>query len=386
MTIMKFSDIVQRFDAPLNALYRERDARRARDAKMIDLVSGNVNQAGLVFPPASLKQALTKGAQRAEIYAPNPLGQPVARAAVSAYYKREGVNVPADQIVLTAGTSLSYFYLFKLLANPDDEILCPTPNYALLNSIADLAGVRVTSYGLREGKRWNMDLNGLRARITARTRAIVLISPHNPTGAVATEDELAALTEIASKHNLPIISDEVFSAFVFNGRLPRPAQQKTPLLFTLNGLSKMFALPGMKLGWIGVTGQQEPVKKALQALDMISDTFLPVNEAVQFALPDIFTKGKKFLAGYQQEIGLRAERASQLLKGLDFVKPEGGFYLTLKVKGDEEKAALNLLRKEGILVHPGYFYDLEGSHLVLSFVSPPNVLKNTLNKIRKSLV
>ena len=135
-----FSDIVQRFDPSLNALYRERDARQARGARTIDLVSGNVNRAGFIFPPAILKQALAKGAERAQIYAPDPLGQLIAREAVAAYYQREGLHVPVDQIILTSGTSLSYWYLFKLLANAGDEILCPRPSYPLLNSIADLCG------------------------------------------------------------------------------------------------------------------------------------------------------------------------------------------------------------------------------------------------------
>lgn len=375
-----FSAIVQRFDAGLNALYRERDARKARGQKIIDLVSGNVNRAGFIFPPEILRQALTQGARQARLYAPDPLGQSAAREVIRYYYHTEGLKIPASQIVLTPGTSLSYLYLFKLLANPGDEILCPRPSYPLLDSIADFCHVRLTGYRLLEKNRWEIDLDHLRSVINSKTRAIVLISPHNPTGAVATNEEIAGLVQIAAQHGLPIISDEVFSAFLFNQRrLPRPAHPH--LAFTLNGVSKMFALPGMKIGWIAVTGDPDRVQKAVQALDMISDTFLPVNEAAQFALPVIFSKGRSFLTGVKNDIARRAEMAAETLKRFSFVKPEGGFYLTLKIPGDEEKTALELLKKEGILVHPGYFYDMEDAHMIISFISPPEMLRSSLRKI-----
>jgi alanine-synthesizing transaminase len=386
-SFMIFSDIVQRFGGGLNALYRERDARRAKGKPVIDLVSGNVNRAGFVFPPAALKQALAAGVDRAKIYAPDPLGQLSAREAIQQFYRREGVPIPAEQIVLTAGTSLSYAYLFKILANPEDEILCPTPSYPLLDSIAEFSGIRLTKYRLAEKSRWEIDLDDLRSQITPRTRAIVLISPHNPTGAVATYEEIAALVEIADEHDLPIISDEVFSAFIFNGqRLPRPAGHAAPLVFTLNGISKLFALPGMKIGWIGVTGESAAVQKAVRALDMISDTFLPVNEVAQAALPLIFKKGSTFLKGFQKEVEKRAAFALEKVRSLPHIEaipPEGGFYITLRLKTTEEEPyALNLLRKEGILVHPGYFYDMEGNHIILSFVSPLPHMKRSFKKLQ----
>ena len=361
-----FSDIVQRFDGSLNALYRERDARRAQGLKVTDFVSGNVNQAGFIFPPAILKQALARGADRAKIYRPHPLGQPEARQAVRAYYQTQGFSVPTDQIAITPGTSLSYLYLFKLLANPGDEILCPRPSYPLLDSIADLCGIRLVGYRLLERARWEIDHDHLQSGITSKTRAIVLISPHSPTRAVATEDECAEPgSVIAAKHHLPVISDEVFNRFSFQKKaFPTPDAKDVPLLFTLNGASKLLALPGIKIGWIAVTGESTAVKKAVHALDMISDTFLPTSEAAQFALPTLFTRGKPFLHRYQRDVQKRAENVFHALKktpGLSFIRPEGGFYVTLRIESgiDEEKIALELLNKEGTpATHPGYFYDL----------------------------
>src|SRR5262249_10476925 len=136
-------------------------------------------------------------------------------------------------------------------------------------------------------------------QITTRTRAIILISPHNPTGMVADDSQLAGLAEIAGRHHLPIIADEVFGEFLFGiDKLPRAAYTNAPLVFTLNGFSKMFALPGIKAGWMVVSGEDGLVRKSMSALEMMSDTFLPVNEMVQFAVPGIFTRGRAFQRDY----------------------------------------------------------------------------------------
>jgi alanine-synthesizing transaminase len=381
-----FSTIVQRFDVALNALYRERDARKVNGLRTIDLVSGNVNHAGIFFPSDVLTAALRAGAAQAKTYAPHPLGQPAARKAVQAYYRNEGLAVPTDQILITPGTSFSYWYLFRLLADPDEEILCPTPSYPLLDSIAELTGIRLTKYRLRESHRWEIDFEHLHAQLTPKTRAIVLISPHNPTGAVATETEVGQLTTIAREKHLPIICDEVFASFLFKDRpLSRPAAHRAPLVFTLNGLSKMMALPGMKLGWMAVNGESKLVNQAMHALDLMSDTFLPVNETAQYALPLLFRRGKPFMQTFQKVVQKRCTetlRALSRSSNLDFLAPEGGFYLTLRLKDDrdEESIALQLLR-EGILVHPGYFYDLEGSHLVISFMTQSATGKKALSRI-----
>jgi aspartate/methionine/tyrosine aminotransferase len=383
-----FSEITDRFRQPLNALYAERDRRLAKGRKVVDLVSGNVTEYGLGFPPELLKSILADAPTQAQVYRPDPLGQRVAREAISHCYHEQGLEIAPAHIVLTPGTSVSYWYAFKLLANPGDEILSPTPSYPLFDSIAVLAGVRMVSYRLRRATRWEIDLDSLANAITPKTRAIVLISPHHPTGAVAQEDEVTAVAELAARHNLAIISDEVFSAFLFaHDRLPRPAATSAPLVLTLNGFSKMFALPSLKIGWMAVSGDPVRVRVALASLEMILDTFLSVNEIAQFAVPAIFERGRDFLAHYQKEIRARAELACRLLSQsphLSVLAPEGGFHLAVRLRGsytDEEKAAVHLLRKEGILLHPGYFYDLEPVHWVLSTVADPPTLRAALQAI-----
>src|SRR6188768_2808969 len=257
---MYFSLVAESLAAAKNPLYQLRDELHRDGNPVVDLVRGNVNEHGILFPPDALNAILRDASKSASVYRPDSFGQSPAREAVARYYQGK---IPAKHIVITPGTSISYWYCFKLLAEPGDEILTPQPSYPLFDYIAKLCGVNLRHYRLREDRGWGIDLNHLEDQITTRTRAIVLISPHNPTGMVTGDSDLRALAEIATRHGLPIISDEVFSEFLFGMEsLPRPASSSAPLVFTLNGLSKMFALPGRKIGWIGLTGDPGLISKS----------------------------------------------------------------------------------------------------------------------------
>src|SRR5438132_221547 len=296
---MFFSDFAANLGGPTNPLYALHEQLSTQGHNIVDLVRGNVNEHGIVYPPEILQEILMRAADLARVYRPDSLGQLAAREAIAQYYGT--LRIPADQILITPGTSVSYWYCFKLLAEPGDEILCPQPSYPLFDYIARLCGVQMRHYRLAGARNWAIDLEHLEQLISKRTRAIILISPHNPTGMVADEQQLNELAEIASHHALPIISDEVFNEFLFGvSAFPRVAATEAPLVFTLNGFSKMFALPGIKIGWMAVTGEQSLVRKAVSALELISDTFLPVNEIAQFAVPEIFRQGQDFLKRYAQ--------------------------------------------------------------------------------------
>lgn len=381
-----FSRIASRLHGETNPLYRLRDELKSQGVSVFDLISGNVTEFGIVFPQDLLEDALVRASRRCQIYRPDSFGQMPARTAISGYYQERGVSMPAGQILLTPGTSISYWYCFKLLADEGDEILCPRPSYPLFDYIAALSGVKLVSYPLREGKRWSIDLARLDASVSTKTRALVLISPHNPTGHIASEEEIRELAEVARRHDLAIISDEVFGEFLLQGGfLPRPAAGGAPLVFTLNGFSKMLALPGIKLGWMGVSGSPERVDQAMKALELISDTFLPVNEMVQAAVPDILKGGMPFLSWYSEQVRERWRRAEEILKNTphcDFVSPGGGFYVTLRLRNlDEDQVTMALLGKEHLLVHPGYFYEMEPHHLVLSFVQQAEVIEDALTRL-----
>ena len=385
---MFFSSISDFFPQALNRLYQTRDAMRQRGESVLDLISGNVNRSGIVFPESLLRDALDEALPAARIYQPDSFGQPVAREAISEYYHQAGIDLPPERILLSPGTSISYLYCFKLLAESGDEILCPSPSYPLFETIAQLCNVRLIPYLLRESQSWEIDLDYLESQLTTRTRAVVLISPHNPTGAVANEAQLRGLAEIAARHRLAIIADEVFSEFLFGlDELPRPAQTQAPLVFTLNGFSKMLALPGMKLGWIGVSGEPALVQKSMRTLEMLSDTFLPVNELVQFAVPNLLRTALPFMAEYRNKVaGCRelAVKALSQARNLTLVPPVGGFYAAVRWTGperDEEQLLVDLLQECQILAHPGYFYEMRGTHIVMTFVEQPEVLSKALRAL-----
>lgn len=379
-----FSDFAANLGGPKNPLYQLHDQLKAKGAKVTDLVRGNVNEHGIVYPREILTEILEHGAEAARIYRPDSLGQRPAREAITQYYG--SAKISADRIVITPGTSVSYWYCFKLLTENGDEILCPQPSYPLFDYIARLAGVYMRQYRLNEANNWAIDLDHLESQITTGTRAIILISPHNPTGMVADANQLRGLADIARRHSLPIISDEVFSEFLFGlDSFPRVADTDAPLVFTLNGFSKMFALPGMKLGWMAVSGDDVLVKKSVAALELISDTFLPVNEIMQFSVPEIFRRGAEFLDSYKAWVGRCRAAAVEGLRGTKFVEPRGGFYITLSIAHDEEEAASTLLSKDGILVHPGYFYEIAPDHLVMTFIEEPEKIKGHFERIAASV-
>jgi aspartate/methionine/tyrosine aminotransferase len=384
---VRFSRLASTFPAQPNALYRERDDRLARGLPVVDLVSGNVTEQGIVFPPELLDDIFSAATQRARPYRPNPLGQLPAREAISEYYRGHGTEIPAQQIVLTPGTSLAYWYVFSVFCDPCDEVLAPRPSYPLFDELAGLARVQMTSYRLDETRDWAIDMDSLVGAITQRTRAIILISPHNPTGAVASAEEIDAIAAVAAERRLPIVADEVFGEFLFGlDGLPRPAVTRAPLVVTLNGFSKLLALPGMKLGWMALSGEAPEVARALAAFERISDALLPVNEIVQAAVPRLFSDGRAFADRYRKEIATRRDDFLDILTRsarVSVIAPRGGFYAAVRVNTawDDETLAMHILRSSDCLVHPGFFYDLDPTHLVLSVVSAPETGRAALSRV-----
>jgi hypothetical protein len=365
------------------------ERRRAAGLPILDLTESNPTRCGLV-PDAEAVLGLL--AQPASLrYDPAPLGLPEARAAVAAYYAAKGAALAADRVCLTASTSEAYAFLFRLLADPGDDILVPRPSYPLLDFLAGLNDVRLVPYALREdGGRWRIDLEGLREAIRPRARAIVMVNPNNPTGSFVRADERDALMGLCSAHRLALIADEVFADYAFalaGDRVPTLAGTNGALTFVLSGISKVLALPQMKLAWIAASGPDELVRGALGRLEVIADTFLSVATPIQHALPAL-------LAGRAEIQGrilarLRANRRI-LCEGLtpggpvEALPAEGGWYAVLRFPGlrDEEAWAVSLLERDGVHVHPGYLFDFAGpGYTVVSLLPSEEVFAEGIRRL-----
>lgn len=383
---------------PINRIEETYQRLTSQGREVLRLFSGNPTEQGIRFPGEILKEVYGRHFDSGT-YSPHPKGLPEARQSVARYYEREGVRIDPGDVILTAGTSESFLYLFSLLTRPGDNLLTPNPSYPLFDPIARMVGVDLKPYHLREEKNWALDFDDLERQPDSKTKAVILVSPHNPTGWVASAGEVQELVVWTNRKEIPLICDEVFSEFYFGkGSYPRPiACAKPRLCFTLNGISKMFALPALKLGWIAVTGEKNLVEPAVDRLETIADTFLSCHTPIQEALPLIFSRGQSFLEGYKQEVRRRKEIAIQLLRcvpGTRFVEPVGGFYLMAKVAESarhllqlsEEEFVIRLMEEKGVFVHPGYFYDYEkGIHFVISFLTEEAKLRQGLRAIGQFL-
>jgi alanine-synthesizing transaminase len=358
-------------------------ARRARPEPILDLTMSNPTTAGLAYPETLATAWSNVAGLR---YDPHPRGTWSAREAIAGWYASVGECVSADRLVLTASTSEAYSHAFKLLCDPGDRVLVPCPSYPLFEHLAQLDAVNVDRYSVRDAGRWMLDEGQLETQITGRTKAIVVVSPNNPTGSVPTEREWDTIGAICRRHGVALIVDEVFSAYPLVGPGavgPVPADARTigvaPLLpgvltLRLNGLSKLVGLSQAKLGWIVVTGPDAQATAALDALEMIADTYLSVSTPVQVALPTLLADG----AAVRQQIQarLRANLATITARvsgtAIDVRLPDGGWSLVLRVPslGDPDDLPLAMLARD-VLVHPGYFYDLpHDGYVVLSLLTP----------------
>ena len=359
-------------------------ARRARPGPILDLTLSNPTAAGLAYPE-TLAGAWSNDAGL--LYAPEPRGLRTAREAVAGWYASVGQAVDPDALVLTASTSEGYAHLFKLLCNPGDEVLVPSPSYPLFEHLARLDGIVGRPYASRDAGQWVLDEHDLASQITPRTRAVVVVAPNNPTGHAPTPREWEAIGGACRRHGLALIVDEVFCAYpLVSGRdaIVTPPVDGV-LTFRLNGLSKLVGLPQAKLGWIGVSGPADLAARALDALDLIADTYLSVSTPVQVALPRLLADGAVVRAQIQARLHANLARVVTRLAGtaLDVRMPDGGWSIVVRVPclGEPDDLALALLDRN-VIVHPGYFYDLpHDGYVVLSLLTPERDMQVGLDEL-----
>lgn len=369
-----------------NALSRAVERAQRSGQAILDLTETNPTNVGLPYP-AALLEGLADPTSRS--YRPDPLGVPAARDAICAEYIARGVAVDASRVVLTASTSEAYSILFKLLTNPGDVVLVPQPSYPLFDLLTRLDAVEAVPYRLQRADNWAIDRDSIQHALTPTTRAVLVVSPNNPTGSMLSRSDREWLVATAQDHALALISDEVFADYPIAPRAEATSLvgESRALTFALGGLSKSAGLPQLKLGWIVASGPDALVTEAIDRLSLITDSYLSVSTPVQAAAATLLEHGRRIRAAIRTRIAKNLEQLRVVVDahpGLTLLAPEGGWSVVVRVPATEteENLVLRLLNEGGVLVHPGYFFDFpEEAFLVFSLLPKPDVFDEALRRI-----
>jgi alanine-synthesizing transaminase len=375
-----------------NRLTEALEEARSSGVRVLDLTISNPTQAGLHYDEPQILQSLAS--PRSMDYDPQPKGLPNARAAVAAYYQTQhGIqNLDLDRLILTTSTSEGYSFVLRLLCNPGDELLVPKPSYPLFEFLADLQDVKLVPYPLIYDHGWQMDFPSLEKAVSKRTRAVVVVHPNNPTGSYVHSQEQESLNRFCREHELALIADEVFLDYAHD-RAPRQsfAANQDVLTFTLSGVSKISALPQMKVAWIATSGPAQQVEAAQARLEVIADTYLSMNAPIQCATPVLLDQRKNIQPQLLDRVlSNLAELDRQLAqqKTCQRLSLEGGWYAVLRVPvtQTDEELAVDLLSRKVVLVHPGHFYDFStDGYLVLSLITQKPEFAEALQRVFKML-
>ncbi len=388
---------------------------------VLDLTASNPTRVGLKYDSAAILGALNS--ERTLDYDPQAKGLLAAREAVARYYGgsqgeniRRAALVDPERIVLTTSTSEGYSFVFRLLCNAGDELLVPKPSYPLFEFLADLQDVRLVPYPLIYDHGWQMDFPSLEKAVTERTRGVVLVHPNNPTGSYVHQSEIAPLNAFCREHGLALIVDEVFLDYALErgegkaGSLHVRTDRHAPihglgrddrvrsfvgnqevLTFTLSGLSKVSALPQMKVAWIVTSGPSAQVNGAMARLEVIADTYLSMNAPIQWAVPVLLEQGEDIQQQLLDRVRRNLDELDRQLAGQTACQrlcTEGGWYAVLRVpvtRSDEE-LAIELVKEKAVVVHPGHFYDFPSDgYLVLSLITAKEEFREGIGRVLEYL-
>ena len=384
--VARSPDLSSRLPATLaaNRISEELERCRFEHVAVTDLTESNPTQVGIQYPADILGPLADPVALR---YEPQAFGLMRAREAVARDCARRGAEPDPHDVILTASTSESYSWLFKLLCNPGDTVLAPAPSYPLFEHLARLESVELGLYRLEYHRRWELDVESIRAAPPS-TRAVILVSPNNPTGSYVSPRELDEVLAICRERGWALIADEVFADYPLEVDQPLTdlASRADVLSFTLGGASKSLGLPQVKLGWIVAGGSLTVRHAARPALEHIADTFLSVSTPVQTAAASLLRDG----ASVRHAIHGRVRKNLAVARAIvgrypscDVLHAEGGWSLSVRIPATqpEETRVLDLLAAERVLVHPGYFFDFpHEAFVVVSLLPEPTIFADAFER------
>ena len=369
-----------------NQLTQLIEEKKRKGIEILDLTETNPTTAGFQLSLPFLINS------ESFIYQPDPRGLLATREAVAKYYSESRAQkISPEQIFLTASTSEAYSWLFKLLCDQGDEVLIPQPSYPLFEFLAVMEGVEIKPYSLDYAHSfgWSLDVEGLEKLISSKTKAVVIVNPNNPTGSYLKIAEWEKLQAICAAKNIAMMVDEVFFDYSFQNTEPPNLNFSgaSALTFVMNGLSKMLALPQMKLGWIAVCGERDLRTEAQQKMELIADTYLSVNTPVQVAAPAWLDSREVIQAPIKSRVNANWDYLNTVFakSNCRILKADGGWCAVLEVPRfeAEEKTVLQLLKEDNLLVHPGYFFDFESEgFLMVSLLTPPEIFREGVSIIR----
>jgi alanine-synthesizing transaminase len=373
-------------DLAPNATTRALALLRAEGVYLLDLTESNPTRAGLDYPEDLLTPLADR---RALTYDPQPLGHISAREAVAREFARRGVQVEDDLIALTASTSDAYSLLFKLFCDPGDAVLVPQPSYPLFEHLTRFESVEAVAYRVEYHGTWRVDIDNVRHNLTNRTRALLIVSPNNPTGAFLHDDDLVQLTTLCRSCGVALIGDEVFADYPLDPA-PRACSvlaQAEVVTCSLGGLSKSIGLPQAKLGWIAFGGPSAAVREVLQAYEVLADAYLSVSTPVQLAAPKLLEHGVVVREQIRRRLESNLQRLRQAAANFPAVRVltcEGGWSAVIQVPfiRSEETLVLELLKEDHVIVHPGFFFDFEReSYVVVSLLVEPTTFASGIARL-----
>jgi aspartate/methionine/tyrosine aminotransferase len=298
--------------------------------------------------------------------------------------------VDAGDVILTSSTSESYSWLFKLLCDPGEAVMVPAPSYPLFEHLTRLEGIRSNPYRLDYHGRWEIDVESIRAAPSS-ARAVILVSPNNPTGSYISAQEVAAVLAICRDRGLALIVDEVFADYPLEVERPLTdlASRADVLAFSLGGASKTLGLPQVKLGWIVAGGHLAARREALQALEHLADAYLSVSTPVQVGAPSLIREGSVVRTEIHARVRHNLAVARTVVRNYsscEVLRVEGGWFATVRVPATrpEDTLVLDLLASERVLVHPGFFFDFpHEAFVIVSLLPDPAIFADAFERTLK---